>query len=383
MTVSIGIRKKHLTLLESNRDGIAQSPVPDQSESTASSKWFVNAPCDYMLVCGGIAWLLFGIHFFILGGTGSGTMAGTLITASALGSLFLSEGHTAATLVRTYSKPELQKQFPLQTKWLPLSLIVMAAIGAAIPTFAHVLVKLYLLTVAHHVMAQAYGIARLYCIRHDYQLDKFQLLTLRMVIHGTVAFATLRQLTYKDWSGTTILGLEIPFWGPLPEPCFQFSQGYLLLSVLLFVGSIMKEAYVSGRTFPLPALITVGTGIAAFTMGQSATGIYWLYVSAFFHATQYLMVVIYSHWNENGLKNEALSKKLATLTSNSSTSRMLGTVLLVSVFMYIGIPRILQHFGCDFTVTAASIFACINLHHVVMDRVLWRLRRKDVQESVN
>jgi hypothetical protein len=49
-------------------------------------------------------------------------------------------------------------------------------------------------------------------------------------------------------------------------------------------------------------------------------------------------------------------------------------ILLVSVFLYIGVPEILGRFGLDLQWTVAVVFLIINIHHILLDGVLWRLR---------
>lgn len=355
------------------------SPIqPDQT--ALASRWILHPFLDYMLACGGLVWLLFGIHFFFFSGTDKGAAASALLTISSLGSLFLGEGHTAATLVRAYGKKELRQRHPILTMWVPIALCLVGAIGATVPAFTPILVKIYLLTVPQHFMAQSYGIARLYLIKHNYQINSCEKLALQMVTQCTIAFAILRQLTYKEWSGTTLLGQPVPFWGPVPALPFQVSQVLLICSLTFFFGLIIYRANKIGRTFPLPALVTLLTGVAAFTMGQAATGIFWLYVSAFFHATQYLVTVIACHLSES-TSIRSSSERLRSLVRNSPATRLLGMILLVSVFIYIGVPRILEQLGCNYSLVFVSIFTTINFHHVLMDRVLWKLRRKEVRQA--
>ncbi len=62
---------------------------------------------------------------------------------------------------------------------------------------------------------------------------------------------------------------------------------------------IVKRAVQSGQLFPIPAQLTLLTGVTAFVLAPVATGIFWLYVSAFFHGAQYLMVVTTKLVKEN------------------------------------------------------------------------------------
>lgn len=378
---------------------VALPSVRAGAQTVEPSHWILNPVADILMCCGGVVWMLFAYHYVGLSGSDHGIAAG-LITASAIGALFLSEGHTAATLVRAYGKEELREGLYLFTYAFPLLFAALAFMGTVVPGVAPVLVKLYLLIVPQHFMAQSYGIARLYCAKRKYTLGRYEMFALQVVTWMTIAFATLRQLTYKDWSGTTFLGQEVPMWGPLPEAFCISSQLVLMLAVVAFLFIQANRASREQRFMPLPALLTMATGVAAFTMGQAATGIYWLYVSAFFHATQYLAIVITTHLKETRAKESPRSTPMTVVTAlykkpNSPTIqqrlenfvtsplfKFCGLILLVSVFLYLGTPRILAEFGFNYSLAAAAIFSCINLHHAMIDSVMWKLRKKEVREAL-
>ncbi len=57
-------------------------------------------------------------------------------------------------------------------------------------------------------------------------------------------------------------------------------------------------------------------------------------------------------------------------------------VLLVSVFNYVGIPGILAQFGFNYSWAVAAIFTVVNFQHILLDGVLWRLRRPELRRSL-
>jgi hypothetical protein len=344
--------------------------------------WLIDPIFDYMLSCGGLVWILFGVHYCLLGGSDHGRVAAGLINLSAIGALFIAEGHTAASLIRTYESKTLRDGLPLYTRWLPTFLIVLAVVAATFGGVTPILLKVYLLMVPYHFMMQSYGVARLYCLKNGYHLSRFEIWALLMVALSTVSFAIVKQLTYKEWSGVQFLHQRIPFWGPLPEPIMVVAQTLLVSSLILLGGIIVERSIRRKQFFPLPALLTMATGIAAFTMGQMATGIFWLYVSAFFHGTQYLMIVVACRLKEGGGEWQSPSRRAASLIRNSPATKLLGMILLVSVFLYIGVPEILGRFGLDLQWTVAVVFLIINIHHILLDGVLWRLRSPGLRQAV-
>lgn len=350
-----------------------------------------------MFVCGGIVWVFFGVHFIGLDGTNKGSFALALMTMSSIGALLLAEGHTAATLVRTYGNAELQKRHLLLSTWVALAFCGLAGVAMCTPALAASLAKLYLLFVPHHFMSQCYGMVRVYCLKQNYYLDKLELWALNAVVRTTVIYAMLRQLTYREWSGTKFLGAPIPFWGPVPEPILHLSEIALGVAILTFAVALVRKSWHTDRTFPLAGILTLLTGMAAFVMGQAATGVYWLYVSAFFHATQYLTVIVACKLKESRAAEHCCAAGFSAEPTLETTSpsivqrmkvafpvvRLLSGVVLLSVTIYFGVPRLFQALGCDFGLALVSIFATVNLLHFILDSVLWRLRSAELRRLLS
>ncbi|MBY0550349.1 MAG: hypothetical protein K2W95_23930 [Candidatus Obscuribacterales bacterium] len=352
----------------------------DDGTTIKASKWILNPTLDYLLACGGLVWILFGLHYFVLAGSTQGPAVQSLLTISSLGALLIGESHTAATLVHTYRSAELRNRFAFYTKFLPLLFCAIAAAGSFIPGVAAVLVKLYLLIVPHHFMAQSYGIARVYCVKHNYILQDDEHRALILLTWTTTLFAMVRQLTAFEVP-QPFLSQAVPQWAILPIPVFDLARIALLASIVMFVAVVALRATREKRILPLPALLTMTTGITAFSLMNSAHGIYWLYVSAFFHGTQYFLTVLASHWNEQKIVSG--ESRIKSLVTNSPTTRLIGLTLLVSVFLYIGLPRILESMGCNFLLVMASVFTVLNFHHTAVDSVIWKLRRREVREAVS
>lgn len=349
----------------------------DTADTVAPRRWFLSPAYDYLFVCGGFVWLIFAFHFMGLGGTKEGAIARTLITMSSLGALLLAEVHTAATLVRAYGNKELRARHPLLGNSMLLGFCGLASVAMCTPLLATSLLKLYLLLVPHHFMSQCYGMVRIYCLKQNYKIDKLENWTLNAVVQTTIVYSMLRQLTYKEWSGTTFLGAQIPFWGPIPEPFLRVSEIALAGAVWLFAFALVRASLRSERTFPLAGILTLATGMGAFVMGQVATGIFWLYVSAFFHATQYLTVIVACKIGECHAKDNAANESKSSITrlaSSRPVAMLLITIVALSLSIYLGLPRLLQLCGFDFGLALVSVFATMNLLHFVLDSILWRLR---------
>ncbi|MBX9690236.1 MAG: hypothetical protein K2X27_26220 [Candidatus Obscuribacterales bacterium] len=379
MTASIGKSSYTETVLLACGSFESEQNKSDLSSKTSS--WILSPGLDLFFACGGLVWLLFLVHYFLLGAGRSGEFAIALLGLSSLGAVFLAEVHSAATIIHTYRKPELLNAFPLQSKILPALLLPVAVLGSFYAPITPVLVKIYLLLVPHHFMAQSYGIARVYCLKNNYELNSEERFSMLMLTCSTTFYAVSKQLAANQTGTATFLGQSVPPWGILPQGFVDASLLFLIASAINFVTHLSIRFFKSGDLFPFSAFLTMLTGIAAFTLNPTASGIYWLYVSAFFHATQYLLIVLSVDWKEQNKRSG--TERLKSLLSNSSSSRLLGCFLLLSLGIYFGLPGILVNLGANYTLCSAAIFVCVNIHHIVLDGEIWKLRSEKIRQSVS
>src|SRR5262249_2291634 len=154
----------------------------------------------------------------------------------------------------------------------------------------------------------------------------------------TAAFAIIRQCTYRDWSANGFLGQTVPFWGPLPEWVF-YSCGWLLgLSLIVLCYLIVRRAALKGQVMPLPALPILATGFLIFVLNKQSTGTLWLYVPAFYHGSQYLVISTAYYLNEKRME----SRERVEVDRSRDGMRYYGFLLLAAGFIYVGVPRFLQ-----------------------------------------
>lgn len=344
--------------------------------------WILHPILDVLLGCGGLVWGLFALHYFYLNGAMSGSDAQLLIALSAIGVLIFSETHTASTFITVYRNHEVRSKFSFYTRWLSVICLLLACVGTAVPTFTPILVKIYLLLVPHHFMAQSYGIAMLYCMKRGYTPGRWEKNALLLFVRATTIFAMLRQLTYKEWSGNLFLGQPIPFWGPLPEFYFLTAQTLVVMSTVILVVLFMVRMMKTGDVFPLPAQLVLLSGVTAFILDPAATGIYWLYVSAFLHGSQYLMVIISQHLKEVGLPKDVPTSKIASRLLSKKALFFYAAIGTLSVFIYMGMPKILQLSGFRYATALAAIFTTVNFFHIITDGAIWKLRDKKTRDML-
>jgi len=352
----------------------------DASSGKKPYEWILHPVLDLLFCCGGILWILFPLHYFILRNQASSLLAQVLVCTAALGTIFFSQSHTIATLVRVYNDKETRERFSLYTYWLALACAGLALLGCLNKDIAGVFCKIYLLIVSQHFTAQTYGLALLYCLKRNYCLNNLDKGILAAVMRSTLWFAVLRQCTYKDWSGTKFLGQDLPFWGPLPEWMVQAAAICIMLSSLALVFRIARRFVLDKQIFPLPAALLVVTGALIFLLGSKMTGTLWIYVPAFFHSSQYLIASTAFYLKEKGLPDGLSTHQIAYALSSESCIRYMGFLVIAGLALFLGIPEMLKQFGFDHTLAIASIFTTVQFHHVLTDHAIWRMREQSVRE---
>lgn len=341
-------------------------------EETRPYPWILHPVLDLILGCGGIVWLLFGIHYFMM--SLNRPDVAMLTAISATGIIIFAEAHTAATFAVVYRNEEVSSRYRFYTKWLARFCFAVGSAGMLFPALTPVLIKLYLLMVPHHFLAQAFGIAMLYCMKRGYKVVTWERTALLFLIRSVTVYATLRQLTYREWSGKNFLGVEIPFWNFVPSYVTDASEHFMFFSAIILCGLIVVRSFRTGEIMPFPAQLVLLTCISAFVMGPQATGIFWLYVSAFFHGAQYLMVVIAQRIKDEGLPDGMSTHRIAYRLLNLESTKFILIISAITFILYGAIPYVLQYFGVASLAAAAAIFTSVNFFHIITDGALWKLR---------
>ncbi len=125
--------------------------------------------------------------------------------------------------------------------------------------------------------------------------------------------------------------------------------------------------------------MTIVTGVLIFTIGQLPSQILWIFVPAFYHGSQYLIVSAHYHLKRNTEGESLKSLKLTDLIGQSSGIRYYGFLFISAMFVYVAVPRLLQEFGFNYTLAFATIFATVNIHHFLTDGAIWKLKDQKVR----
>lgn len=337
-------------------------------------EWILHPTLDLLFVCGGLLWIVFPIHFFLLGGKNDSPFAQWMVVTAALGTVMLSQTHIVATLVRLYNDRETREKFSLYSYWAAIACATLALAGCIHPALAGIYCRIYLLIVSQHFTAQAYGFALLYCFKRGYRMSAFDKGVLSSLMRSTMMFAILRQCTYKEWSGDKFLGQTLPFWGPLPTWLEQVAAVCIVVSAVVFTACLVRNFVSTKKLFPLPSLLLVLTAVIIFVLGPKITGVLWIYVPAFFHGSQYVIATTAYHLKERGLPEGLPPNQIANLLQTEETYRYLGFLLIAGLALFMGLPQMLAQFGFNLTTATAVIFTTAQFHHVLTDAAIWKMK---------
>jgi hypothetical protein len=367
-------------IIESNA---SESRVPSIAKNATCSEyepypWILSPALDMLFACGGLVWILFGMHFLIDTYSPWSAEALGLMFISAMGMHVFTEAHTVATLPVVYRDKATISRYSGYTCGLATLSMILIPFAILQPIIAGALVKIYLLLVPHHFMAQTYGIFMLYLAKRRCRLHVLERRIIVLFVHSVTWFAVLRQLTYRQWSGETFYSLHIPFWGPLPQEILLVGKTVLIIATALFIAMLIRRQLSTVLpAIPLPAQLALATSTAAFVLDYQSHGLYWLYLAAYYHGAQYMVIVSAQRIKQRGLiEPEKIADKLVSVN-------ILGFYILIAALSFIFfllIPYLLTLTGYDFYLSLAAIFTIVNIFHILTDGAIWKLKDKDTRE---
>jgi hypothetical protein len=358
----------------------AAAPVQQvgDTKKAAPYSWILNPTIDLIFCCGGLLWAMFFANLFIK--SSFPIAGGPFILLTIAGTHILSETHTAATLERLHQSEPTRKALSSFGIVASIVCFLLAVASLVTPALPAIFAKIYLIWIVQHFMAQSYGIALIYCYKRNYIMNVWEKRIFKFAIDATIAYGIVKQFTFKEWSVDKFIGQTLPFWGPLPEPFFAVVDGTLKIAIFAFVAMIVVKFVRERKVFPLPAALLTVTGIAIFTLPKSVTTSLWVYVPAFYHGCQYLVVSTSYFLKERGLPDNMPTSAVGRLLFQPSTLKYFATLFIVGIFIYGGMPGLLQEFGFDYKVAFATVFCVINFHHFLIDAAIWRLRDPRVRK---
>lgn len=328
---------------------------------------FISGPFDYLLVGGGLSLLVFG------GLLATGQLSRATAASFSLPFLVLAfnSAHFAASTVRLYRKPGAFREWPFLTMGLPLLTLAVLSAAVVFPEFlGKNLYALMLTWSPFHYAAQAFGLACMYTYRSGETLDAMD----RRLLWWTCMLPFLR--TFVVSNGVGLSWLLPPSVQALPWVLILRGVGWAVLTLGTFAVplALALRFYVRSRS-ALPTIVW----LIILT-----NGIWWVvfeYMDAFawatvFHGIQYLAVVMIFYVKDQTALATNRHGPIFHALYFYGISLALG-YLLFYVWPY-------AYVAVGFTVSQSMlmVWAVINIHHFIVDRYIWRLRKDPNYEIV-
>ncbi|MBP9091325.1 hypothetical protein KBI23_09865 [bacterium] len=333
--------------------------------SCPRKQYIVGPIFDLLFVCGGFTVLLSLLYFWpplrSMLGPSADEFSASLLFA---GTYLLSQPHLGASLRRLYGEPENIAKHRHVAFALPVAMLVSLLVACRVlgPTATmDWLTSVYLILIVHHVLAQSYGIALMYCGRSTFVMRADEKQLFKDILYLAVAVAV-------------VAGFHLPF------VFLRIAIAALLVLVLCFFNAQLRRAALGEATMPLPAVAVMLVSLVAVVLSQAVDNIFWIFIPAFFHASQYLAVVVAYKWKDYKLSQATSENKLRPILAFIGAE--LHSYFLVGLTLSVAIPCALFFIGMRDIDPFKLMFLLVSLHHFATDACLWKLRQPRVQERL-
>lgn len=336
--------------------GLAPRPAPLQLGRT-----FIHPLFDYFLIGGGLSL----VAFVALRSTG-GLSAQSLAALSIPGFVLLSNSaHFAASTVRLYTKPGAFRDLPFLTMGFPLITMAVLTVAVVFPgAVGRHLNALYLTWSPYHYAAQAYGLSLMYGYRSGCALNDGD----KRLIWWTCMLPFLYAFVMGGNSG---IGWFIPegMFTELPwlgDARYGLSRALAALTFAMPVVLLVQISLRRRLALPAISLLLIVTN-----------GIWWIvftYMEAFiwatvFHGIQYIAIVTIFHVRDH----QALPGNRHGWLYH--TLMFYGICVALGYALFNVWPYAYVMAGFNLSESMLLVAAVVNIHHFIVDRYIWRLRR--------
>lgn len=357
-----------------------------------SNIYLYHPVIDLLLVCGGWLLALASINYFFTATSVNAVISAVNITSPdgatfdlvkiivLIGTYALSQPHSAATLFRLYGEKSQRENHKFVAYLLPLLLGCLLLLALRFPILARLEATLYIVFAIHHIIAQCYGVTLMYCVRAKMRLSSFERYLLKGIVGATTTAAVCQQLS-SDWPTHKFLDLNLFQFPFFSAPLIVLLQ---IAIALMLAAMIVLQIHRFGKheiAMPAPAVLTMLTAIALLTIWNGANDFIWIFVPAFFHASQYLAVSMSSF-----LKQEEAELAVDHLSRSAKFEFIItrwAELFVVGLLLFIAIPKLLSLTGAPFQTSVALVFFAISLHHFAADSCIWKLRDANVKKNTD
>ena len=348
--------------------------------------WLFGPLPDLLFGCG----LLYALGVVALAGSGVAmeTLSGWLPFVV----LCTGVPHYGATLLRVYGTADARRRYARYGLYFGLAVWATFAFSLATPDFGRWFITLYLTWSPWHYTAQNFGLAMMFLQRGGFAVSFAlrRLVKLSFVLSYVVIFAGIHGARssggsdplYSAEGGYQFASLEIPD-AIVQVVLWTAMLAYLCVSVVM-IHRLLRQGRASRLT---PVLALVASQLVWFVVpvlvgrnfpglfgpkGPTALAFFWVAIA---HSVQYLWISVYY----------ARASGIVAATVRG-TSGYLGAAILVGAALwiypaYVCAPGALGILTFDGGL-GLLVASAVNLHHFLLDGVIWKLRDVRVGEAL-
>lgn len=329
---------------------------------TALGRTFIHPVFDAAIIGGGLSILAIPVLIFYAGSVDAMTLSLVLLAANS--------AHFGASTVRLYTKPGATTDWPFVSAGLPLvtlaTLTLCIALGDLLGSHLYALAMTWS---PFHYAAQAYGLSMVYCRRSGYTVSEAGQRWL---------YAACMLPFLHAFAGSSGAGIEW-FVAPsvLADPMVATVRGGIVTALALatFAGPVLAFWSLQRSAGSWPPMIVA--------LLIASNGMWWVvfpYTGAFawatvFHGLQYLAIVLIFHVKEQ------TSDPGNTRSPFALSLRFYLLSLGLAYGLFHALPAAYTAVGFAHSESILLVVAMINIHHFIVDRYIWRVRR-DARNAV-
>ena len=278
--------------------------------------------------------------------------------------------HFSATSYRLYSSANLQdyRVTALAVPCLVGAGLLVALLGPAV--VAALWVKLFLIWSPYHFSGQSLGITKVYARRAGVLLPPWLARVFEVFIFGTFLTQTLRAEVAT--AGMSYYGIHVPALG-VPAALVTVAIVMTTTSAIVIAGFACVWSVQNRRLFPALILLPAVTQFIWFIPGASVPA-FQEFVPAF-HGMQYLLIAWSIQVCERATSRQSVTDRFVLL----ETFRWGVPIFVGGAVLFYVLPRVCAWtFGTPLLFTTGIVVAAVQLHHFIVDGVIWKLRRATV-----
>ena len=338
--------------------------------SSAKSVYFVHPIVDF-LCAGALSMAALAVFY--------ATTGSHLNQTAALWSVYLSWvinwPHFSATSHRLFRKKSNWREFPMTAFLVPV--VVAAGVFASFAqpdTVAPYFLKAFLLWSPYHFSGQTVGVTLLYTRRAGFEWANWERRALAFFVFATFLAPTLT-------GETAVSEIGQYYEMPLPSfhiPAFVASAAWALLyassAVLAF--AVVRRFIVGKKRFPAIAFMPPLAQLGWFVLGWRVPSFY--YHVPFFHSLQYLLIAWAMHLSERQAEAGVATAGFRA----RQTLAWVGLNLAGGAALFWGLPQLAHARGIALPMATGVLIAAVQIHHFVVDGVIWKLRNPKVAAAL-